>query len=570
MGTAAQWIALTFLGWAGSLFNYILSPEFNQVPLTKSSFVVEAWTITRNFANMFFMLIMLAIAFATILRIDIAGMNIKKTLPRLIIAALLINFSRVIAGVIIDAGQIIMLTFTQGASQEGNLADFLISQTKTGTLFASPGFMEGFASSSVTESLKAIASVWFSAAFIGFAAFIFFMLTIMLIVRVVALWLLIILAPIAWLAFIIPQGAGYWKQWWDMFLRQTFFGAIIAFFIFLSAKMAANLSAIQQFKEEIGTDIDTSSKFLSNTSYILQYLTIVIMLYLSYFVAKKVNSMGVNMTFKALSGAAAVAKRTPVGDDMWRGMEKRVAYSREKGLLRFVAPHPRAVEKRAEYWAQKFGVPEEEFQKQKFYQSEIKYRNETDEIVKRDALESPTKISPIDKAAAIQEAGRRKLIPKERLRQEEESQRRYAAIKRGVSAEKIEAEMKIAQRLDLSIEQEITQKAQKRGETDPEKIKNEVQIALKNTISNLNTKELMETLLKQPVEFYQSVNVQKAIPDAMTPEQMQQFLNNATKAQSAPIAEKLRKILAEEKAARKKGTTQEKTAKEKFDDLFKK
>lgn len=306
MGAAAQWIALTLLGWSGSLFDYILSPEFNQIPFTKSLFVKNGWIITRNFANSFFMLVMLAIAFSTILRIDIAGISIKKTLPRLVIAALLINFSLVIGGLIIDAGQIIMVTFTHGATSQGSLATFLQNEMRIGSLFAGPDFLEGLSGGKI-ENLKAISSVWFGALFIGLAAFAFFMLAIMLIVRIVILWLLLIFAPLAWLAYIIPGTEQFWKQWWDMFLKQTFFGAIIGFFMYLAAQMAANLSAIQQFSKEVGTDIETGSKFLSNTSFLLQYFTILVMLYLSIVAARRINNTGVNATFKVLGAARRVA-----------------------------------------------------------------------------------------------------------------------------------------------------------------------------------------------------------------------------------------------------------------------
>ncbi|MHB8903921.1 MAG: hypothetical protein ACYC40_02375, partial [Patescibacteria group bacterium] len=75
----------------------------------KSTVVTNGWVIVRDICNMFFVLILLIIAFATILRIE--EYNYKKWLPKLILMAILINFSKMICGLLIDAAQIVMLTF---------------------------------------------------------------------------------------------------------------------------------------------------------------------------------------------------------------------------------------------------------------------------------------------------------------------------------------------------------------------------------------------------------------------------------------------------------------------------
>jgi len=65
---------------------------------------------------MSFILILLIIAFATILRQESYS---KKLLPKLLIMAVLINFSRTIFGLLIDFSQVIMLTFVNAFSAGG-------------------------------------------------------------------------------------------------------------------------------------------------------------------------------------------------------------------------------------------------------------------------------------------------------------------------------------------------------------------------------------------------------------------------------------------------------------------
>src|SRR6056297_3728405 len=71
--------------------------------------IKHAWEIIVSFCNMLFILILLVIAFANILNID--SYKIKNTLPKVIIMAILINFSLLICGLLIDFSQIFMMTF---------------------------------------------------------------------------------------------------------------------------------------------------------------------------------------------------------------------------------------------------------------------------------------------------------------------------------------------------------------------------------------------------------------------------------------------------------------------------
>ena len=90
------------------LLNWIISTVL-YTPITSASVVATGWPIVRNFANAIIVLALIAIAMATILRIK--DYEAKSLLPKLIIAALLINFSLVICGIIIDAASITIRFF---------------------------------------------------------------------------------------------------------------------------------------------------------------------------------------------------------------------------------------------------------------------------------------------------------------------------------------------------------------------------------------------------------------------------------------------------------------------------
>ena len=94
------------LALCASLFTSILDYT---TEILSGAPVYAGWVITRDIVNMFFILALVIIAFATILRIETYG--IKALLPKLIIMALLINFSYLACGIIIDATHITANSF---------------------------------------------------------------------------------------------------------------------------------------------------------------------------------------------------------------------------------------------------------------------------------------------------------------------------------------------------------------------------------------------------------------------------------------------------------------------------
>ena len=90
-----------------------------------SSAVSHGWIIIRDVCNMFFIIVLLVIAFATVLKIE--KYSYKRLLGGFLLAAVLVNFSKLVCGVLIDASQILMLTFVKAfsAAAEGNFIKML-------------------------------------------------------------------------------------------------------------------------------------------------------------------------------------------------------------------------------------------------------------------------------------------------------------------------------------------------------------------------------------------------------------------------------------------------------------
>jgi hypothetical protein len=201
--------------------------------------VVLGWVIVRDMCNMFFILALLVIAFATILRQE--SYSAKRLLPKLLIMAILINFSKTIFGLIIDFSQVIMLTFVN-AFKEGGGWFIQLFQTKEMWSFDS---LKTQGAGAITNGAYA-ADQWGTmlAMIAGIIASIMTVIIVaimlaVLVMRIVMLWIYTILSPFVFLGFAFPPIQRFTGQIWQDFTKQVIIGPMLAFFIWLALTVAS-------------------------------------------------------------------------------------------------------------------------------------------------------------------------------------------------------------------------------------------------------------------------------------------------------------------------------------------
>ncbi|MFA5076198.1 MAG: hypothetical protein WC480_02155 [Patescibacteria group bacterium] len=211
-----------------------------------SGAVVIGWVVVRDVVNMFFVLIFLIIAFATILKIE--SYNYKRLLPKMIILAILVNFSKTICGLAIDASQVVMLTFVNAFKDVGP-GNFINATgiTKLLSMSGASAALTQSVSGNVTDAQltpSGIAGSMFLA--LIYSVFLLAILVIMVIIlafRVIMLWFLIILSPVFFLLMSFPSGQSYARQWSQQFTKYVITGPILAFFIWLSLAVFGSIDA---------------------------------------------------------------------------------------------------------------------------------------------------------------------------------------------------------------------------------------------------------------------------------------------------------------------------------------
>jgi hypothetical protein len=103
--TVPSWLLVL----TAQMFNYLAALTLSDKMYT-ATFIEKIWIIIRDFSNIFFILILLYAAFQIILGIGHGGGG-KKIVASVILVALLVNFSLFISKVVIDSSNVLALIF---------------------------------------------------------------------------------------------------------------------------------------------------------------------------------------------------------------------------------------------------------------------------------------------------------------------------------------------------------------------------------------------------------------------------------------------------------------------------
>ncbi|MDD5251811.1 MAG: hypothetical protein PHT12_04220 [Patescibacteria group bacterium] len=321
IGWVAQ-VVVTFFGWIiitiipsliaiASYNNFVTAPA-----------VGVGWVLVRDICNMFFVLILLVLAFGTILGAD--SYSIKGgNLTRLLIMAILINFSRTICGLLIDLSQVITLTFVSGFKEAA--AGNFISALKIDQVLQSAA-----SQSEAADFIAVVTSLILAMVMTGIALFVIIMITVAFVVRIVYLWLLVVLSPAAFFLRAVPGGAGKFSDWWNRFVSQLVGGPVLAFFLWLSlvsvqqGDIAGGLT-VQGTGESFGSVV--SATFDSQA--LAQYIIAVGLLLTGLMIAKQVGGESMAVGSQAATYVKGQAQRAA----SWAGRKGWEATKATGGVL---------------------------------------------------------------------------------------------------------------------------------------------------------------------------------------------------------------------------------------------
>ena len=323
------------ISFAGFLTGWAL--EFNLSILDFSpSFIMTGWTIFRDIANLGFVLGIIIIAIATILRYK--DYTAKQILWKLIVAALIVNFSLVIAGAFITASNSVSqyLLNAMGSNDGSTVAKIgdSFGYTKLVTEVSDwgsgwTGVVQGIANTAGVGDGASLGVIVSLAIILLFGVvFLFTLLAYagMLVLRYFSLVFLLIISPVVWLLWIFPSTKKYFGEWWSKFLHWIQYAPFMLVFTYISLTILQAWGSYQSVIEgKLGSNYALFGVIGGNTqSQNLHFGTIMVAL-----VACAMLLGGLKMAQKMGYGGT---KMVLGGWDKATGRTKRWAQSRAKWM----------------------------------------------------------------------------------------------------------------------------------------------------------------------------------------------------------------------------------------------
>jgi len=224
----------------------------------KAEPVAIGWPIMRDTVNMFFIVVVLVSAFSTI--IGYKDFHYKQVLPKLLIMAVLINFSKTLIGLMIDFSQVIVLTFVNGFKQAagGNFIQALqigkiMKFDTSGSGVDASSFVENGptvkinAKAAMEANMMTVFGIFMAAIFGVWIMSITITLLIIMIIfflaRIIIIWMLLITSPVMFFAWALPGKmqkafSSFTNDWWSRLSAVLVGGPTMAFFLWLSLAIA--------------------------------------------------------------------------------------------------------------------------------------------------------------------------------------------------------------------------------------------------------------------------------------------------------------------------------------------
>ena len=245
------WIICPLSNWLADGIDYMYSAlqEFLKTkPLettNQNSGIYLAWVIMRNISNVAFIVAFLVIIYSQLTSVGISNYGVKKMLPRLVIAAVLVNLSFTFCAVLLDLSNIAGYAFQDAFMGIKNTISTVGENTSTWTwsevisTALSNGALAVGAGYAVSLALTTeILPMLVPAATLAGLTLLFILL--IMAARQALIIILIIVSPLAFVCYLLPGTEKWFKKWRDLFFTMLVFFPAFAV-VFGGAQLAGIL-----------------------------------------------------------------------------------------------------------------------------------------------------------------------------------------------------------------------------------------------------------------------------------------------------------------------------------------
>lgn len=287
-----------------SVFAWTTRPEYISGPtgLLNLNIVYELWKFIRDFFNLSFIFLLLFAAFSTVFQIEKFGL--KKNFFKIVLAAIVINFSFPLVRMVIDLGNVPMYFFAQGivnASGAGNslhgVTQSFFQSSGMADLLLNPGPRGPF--------LQLLTAIIFTFIFM----ITLFTLAFLFLLRLLKLVILLIFSPLGLAASVIPGLEKFGGQYWGNLMQTVFFGPAAMLMVVIALRFSQEIQG-SQFATGLGATAPAATA-TSQSSVIRQgmFFIPIILMWMAMHLGNKFGIEGANAVMKKADAVAAWGKR---------------------------------------------------------------------------------------------------------------------------------------------------------------------------------------------------------------------------------------------------------------------
>lgn len=222
-----------------------------------SNSMYVAWNVMRNIANIAFVIVFLVIIYSQLTNFGVSNYGLKKLVPRLIIAAILVNVSFIVTAVAIDVSNVLGYSIQNVFNEIGKTVFSMTDENfggvnenpwtvVTGIVLAGGGYF------GATWLISTNAIVLLLPVLLG-VAFTLILVIVVLAARQAIIVILVIIAPLAFVANLLPNTEKWFDKWKDLFFTMLIF--FPAFSLVFGGSQLAGQLIIQNAGDSIVTVI---------------------------------------------------------------------------------------------------------------------------------------------------------------------------------------------------------------------------------------------------------------------------------------------------------------------------
>lgn len=339
----------------GTVFNWIVLRtvfQFGEYFGTSEGMLV-AWGVMRDIANIGLLFGFILMGVLLILNVDGGGhghgggISAKRAIPRLLIFAVLLNFSLFATQFVVDVANAFGSSFsslagtsecedavTSGSgnpSGEENTLEYCATNVGISGKILQAAGISGIWSDSRGDLQVALSnltgrpysyavSLIMLSIFVLVTAFVLLAGAILLVIRVVVLMFLMVTSPVGFAGMVIPGLSGIASKWWHTLISQSFFAPIYLLLIFISIKLSETLMGSEASLAN-AIIADRGNMVTGNVQVVMVFMIVIGLMIASLIMAQKMGAMGAGAATKLASVPFAFMGRSTVGAASARGLK---------------------------------------------------------------------------------------------------------------------------------------------------------------------------------------------------------------------------------------------------------